>query len=123
LYREVPGVPPQGSLWENPSLSANQSPKSEMLLGLFSLTLLEMELYYAYILKSQKDQTYYYGSTHDLKSRIDQHNKGKSRYTKGRMPWVLHYFEEFGTRSEAFKREQFFKSIDGHRFLKEKGII
>jgi len=36
---------------------------------------------------------------------------------------LLHYFEEFATRKEAFERERFFKSIDGYNWLKEKGII
>jgi len=35
----------------------------------------------------------------------------------------LHYFEEFETRSEAFKRERFFKSIDGYNYLKSQKII
>jgi len=61
-----------------------------------------------YILKSLYDGTYYYGSTKDIQSRLNTHNSGKVRYTKGRRPWVLHYAEEFNTRSEAYKRELFF---------------
>tara|TARA_R110002124_G_scaffold255201_1_gene420887 strand:+ start:21332 stop:21508 length:177 start_codon:yes stop_codon:yes gene_type:complete len=56
-------------------------------------------------------------------ARLKAHNKGKVRYTKGRRPWMFHYKEEFATRSEAYRREQFFKSIDGYNYLKEKGII
>jgi putative endonuclease len=79
--------------------------------------------YFTYILKSEYDGTYYYGSTKDLKERLKAHNSGKSRYTKGRRPWKLHYFEEFESRSEAVKREAFFKSVEGYIFLKEKNII
>jgi putative endonuclease len=45
------------------------------------------------------------------------------RATKGRRPFIAHYFEEFSTRSEAYNREKFFKTIDGYNWLKEKGII
>ena len=80
-------------------------------------------LYYTYILKSESHGTYYYGSTQNLKKRLIEHNNGRVRYTKGRRPWKLHYFEEFATRSEASKREYFFKSIAGYNFLKEQKII
>ena len=43
--------------------------------------------------------------------------------TKGRMPFILHYYETFETKSEAAKRETFFKSIDGYIFLKENKLI
>lgn len=78
---------------------------------------------YAYILKSIKDGTYYYGSTADVIQRIKKHNNGKVKYTKGHRPYKLHYHEEFKTRKEAIARESFFKSIDGYNWLKTKGII
>jgi putative endonuclease len=79
-------------------------------------------MYFAYILKSLSHGTYYYGSTINLESRLNDHNSGKVKYTKGRRPWILHFWEEFDTRSEAFRRERFFKTIDGYNFLKNKGI-
>ncbi len=79
--------------------------------------------FYAYILKSLSYGNYYYGSTNDLEKRINQHNNGQMKYTKGRRPWILHYFEEFDTRSEAQKREYFFKSIEGYNYLKQANII
>ena len=82
-----------------------------------------MSIFYVYVLKSLKDGTYYYGSTNNIDKRLEEHNKGKMRYTKGRMPWKLHYFEQYPSRSEAMKREQFFKSIGGYVYLKEFQII
>ena len=79
--------------------------------------------FYTYILQSQNHKTNYYGHCENLEDRLSQHNKGKVSYTKGRWPWVIHYYEKFGTRSEAVKRERFFKSIDGYKYLKNKGII
>ncbi len=79
-------------------------------------------MFFAYILKSDKDNSYYYGSTSDLEKRLLYHNKGKVRYTKGKMPWKIHYYESFATKSEAYKREMYFKTIEGYRFLKENNI-
>jgi putative endonuclease len=80
-------------------------------------------MFFTYILKSQKDDRFYYGSTNDLQKRLSAHNKGEARATKGRRPLILHYYESFETRSEAFRREHFFKSIDGYLWLKENRII
>ncbi len=80
-------------------------------------------MYFAYILKSEKDNRYYYGSTNNVESRLNKHNKGDVKATKGRRPLILHYTEQFKTRSEAFKREHFFKSIDGYNWLKSNKII
>jgi putative endonuclease len=79
-------------------------------------------MYYVYVLKSLKDGKFYYGYSEDLAKRLDYHNKGKVRSTKGRRPFILHYKEEFDTKSEAFKREKFFKTIEGYNFLKRQGI-
>jgi len=75
-----------------------------------------------YILKSIEHGTYYYGHTKDLEARLKRHNSGKVRSTKSKGPWRVHYKEEFSTKSEAFKREMFFKSINGYNFLKSEGI-
>ena len=79
--------------------------------------------YVAYILKSESLGTYYYGSTKNIEHRLMAHNKGKVRYTKGRRAWVVHYYEVFESRSGAYSRELFFKSVDGYRFLKAQQII
>ncbi|OIP00126.1 MAG: endonuclease [Bacteroidetes bacterium CG2_30_33_31] len=79
-------------------------------------------MFYTYILKSETHGNYYYGHTNDLEKRIKQHNMGQVKYTKGRRPWKLHYFEEFETKSGAAKREYFFKSIDGYLWLKSQKI-
>ena len=80
-------------------------------------------MYSTYILKSLKDGKYYYGHTADLNSRLKEHNNGKVRATKSRRPFIIHYVETFESKSEAVKRELFFKSIDGYIFLKQEEII
>jgi len=81
-----------------------------------------MTRFFVYILKSQKDQGYYYGFTTDIETRLRFHNEGLVRSTKGRRPFTLHYFEEMNSKSDALKREKFFKSIDGYNYLKDNGI-
>ena len=79
-------------------------------------------MYYVYILQNNVG-LHYYGHTIDLPKRLVEHNVGKVRFTKGRRPWKLIHSETFETKSEAYKRELFFKSMEGYRYLKEKGII
>ncbi len=79
--------------------------------------------FYTYILKSLKDNRYYYGHSKDIENRLKSHNNGKVRSTKSRMPFLLHYSEEFETRSAAYLQEMFFKSADGKKYLSDKKII
>jgi putative endonuclease len=79
-------------------------------------------VYHAYILKSLKDVKYYYGSTSDINKRVKKHNAGGVPSTKHRRPLELVYSEPYHTREEALKREMFFKTIDGHIWLKERKI-
>ena len=89
--------------------------------GFESLPLRKM--YYAYILQSIRNGSFYYGYSQDLEKRLKSHNAGKSKYTKRLQPWKIHYFEVFTIKQEAMKREKFFKSIEGYLWLKEKKII
>ncbi|MFH1387148.1 MAG: GIY-YIG nuclease family protein [bacterium] len=77
-------------------------------------------MFYTYVLHSLSFDCYYVGSTGNLEKRIQEHNSGLSRFTKGRKPWELVYKEEFPTRGEAMKREKFFKSGQGRELIKEK---
>lgn len=66
---------------------------------------------YTYILKCS-DGTLYTGWTNDLDKRLAAHNSGRgAKYTKGRTPVTLAYFEVFETREEAMKREYVIKHL------------
>lgn len=66
---------------------------------------------YVYILEC-KDSTLYTGWTNSLEKRIKVHNEGKgAKYTRGRVPVKLVYFEEFSTKNEAMKREKEIKKL------------
>ena len=73
---------------------------------------------YVYVLKSFKDHKRYIGLSNNLERRLEEHNNGKVTATKFRRPFKLIYFEEFNSRSEAAKREKFFKTGKGREFLK-----
>ena len=80
-------------------------------------------MYKTYILQSILDSSFYYGHSKNLEQRLASHNKGRVGYTKARRPWKVYYFEEFETKSQAYRRELFFKSIEGYKFLRASGII
>ena len=75
--------------------------------------------YSVYILKSIKDGGFYVGQTSNVDKRLMRHNKGIVPSTKHRTPLVLVYEENFDTRSEAVKREQYFKTQEGGSFIKK----
>ncbi|MDP9249189.1 MAG: GIY-YIG nuclease family protein [bacterium] len=76
--------------------------------------------YYTYVLKSEKDGKLYTGSTKDLRKRLQQHNQGKSTYTKGRGPFSIIYYEACLSEDKARSRELFLKSGMGKRYLKNR---
>ena len=67
------------------------------------------ERFYCYILKCA-DGKRYYGHTNNLERLIKDHQKRRVRSTQKRGPVELVYFEEFLSRSEAFKKEMQFKN-------------
>jgi len=73
-----------------------------------------------YAIKSSFDNRIYVGFTGNLEKRIDEHNQGKTKSTKGFRPWFLIYSETIETRIEARKREKYLKSGCGKEFLKNK---
>jgi len=62
-------------------------------------------MFYVYILKSQKDNNLYFGSTNDLRRRLSEHNSGKVVSTKGRSPLELRYYEAYFEEKDARDRE------------------
>lgn len=53
------------------------------------------------------DGTYYTGTAGDLDRRLDQHNSGRgAKYTRGRRPVQLVYWEQMDTIGKALSREK-----------------
>ena len=75
---------------------------------------------YTYIVKC-RDNTYYPGWTKDLDRRRTAHNSGTgAKYTRSRRPVCLVYYEAYGTKEEAMRREREIKRMS--RKEKEKLI-
>ena len=71
-----------------------------------------MSQFYVYILKCEKDNSYYTGYTSDLTRRIKEHNSGKgAKYTRARGPVDLQYVEQYETRKRAMQREREIKKL------------
>jgi len=70
-----------------------------------------------YIIRSLKDGSYYVGSIQDLDERIQCHSEGRSKYTKGKRPWVLVYSESFPDRSSAVMRENEIKKRKDREYI------
>lgn len=78
-------------------------------------------MHYIYLLQSTKNNSLYIGCTSDLNKRIQEHNEGKSSYTKKYLPWKLVYFEGYCAKVDAYNREHSLKlHAQGLRRLKER---
>jgi putative endonuclease len=86
-----------------------QNPSSSAMLSMFSV----------YVLKSASLGKRYVGSTANLVARLQQHNQGRVRATKGGRPWELVYSEDFPSNAEARRREISLKSGKGRAELDE----
>lgn len=66
---------------------------------------------YTYILECA-DGTLYTGWTNDLEKRLAAHNAGQgAKYTRGRGPVRLRYYEVFADKEAALRREASLKSL------------
>jgi putative endonuclease len=77
-------------------------------------------VYYSYVLRSLRNGLLYKGSTQNIESRIITHNLGKVRYTSKFLPWELVLCEEFNSRTEAMKREKWYKTGIGRDWINAK---
>jgi putative endonuclease len=74
---------------------------------------------YTYVLECA-DGKFYIGSTSDLTKRVLRHKKGQVNATKSRLPVKLVYYEACLSLHLAKKREKYFKTGFGRRFLKNR---
>ncbi len=75
--------------------------------------------YTAYILADGEGK-FYKGVTSNLEKRLKDHKGGHTRTTARMSNLRVAYTEEFDTFEGARKRELYFKSAAGRRFLKGK---
>ena len=70
-------------------------------------------MFYVYVLRSLKTGRRYNGSCEDREERLRRHNAGESKATRHGVPWILVYSEPFASRTEALRRERYFKTGRG----------
>jgi putative endonuclease len=75
-------------------------------------------MFFVYVLRSDKTGRLYTGQTSDPSRRLQEHNSGVTHSTRHGAPWQLVHSEPFRSRSEAMKRERYFKSGKGRDELK-----
>lgn len=76
-------------------------------------------MYYVYLLLL-KNGNIYTGSSADLKGRIAAHMAGKVLSTRNYRPIQLVHYEAYLLKEDAIRRENFLKTSDGKRFLKQQ---
>jgi len=76
-------------------------------------------MYSVYILYSEKLDKYYVGSTADVEKRLERHNEGWGRFTKGGIPWEIVHVEKYRSKPEALKREQYIKRKKSRVYIQD----
>ena len=73
--------------------------------------------YFVYILYSNTRDRYYIGSCENIENRLLRHNQGATKSTKSGRPWILKYYEEYATKTEALKRELYIKRMKSRKYI------
>ena len=68
-------------------------------------------MFFVYVLKSKKDQSFYIGFASDSKDRLEKHNNGLVQSTKNIYPMELIYCEIYKSKKDALIREKRLKQF------------
>ena len=71
-------------------------------------------MYRVYVIQNPQGK-FYIGLSEDVETRLQQHNEGISKWTKGKGPWVLRWTSEAMSISDARKLENLLKRQKGGR--------
>ena len=66
-------------------------------------------MFYVYFLSNSKDSSIYVGYTKNVDQRVVQHNQGKTRSLKSKIPVKVVKIEQYKTKTEVRKRELYLK--------------
>lgn len=75
------------------------------------------DAYYVYALWSDVVQKVYVGFSESPDKRLEAHNSGKSKWTKGKGPWFRFYLKSFPSKAKALSHEKYLKSGWGRKGL------
>jgi putative endonuclease len=70
--------------------------------------------YFVYIIQSEKIGVLYKGYTSSPHQRLEEHNKGMSRYTSNKGPWKMIYLEKMPDKRAALIREKQLKRANSN---------
>lgn len=79
-------------------------------------------MHYTYILLSSKSHIFYFGSTNNLKERLELHNSGKVSSTKPHIPWKIVWYCGFETEKQARDFELYLKTGSGKSFAYKRFV-
>ena len=71
--------------------------------------------WYIYVLENESGKRYVGCTSRNPEVRLTEHNAGLNRWTRGRGPWHLVYWEMQDSKKEALSRERFLKTGAGRR--------
>lgn len=72
---------------------------------------------FVYILLSEKNNSYYVGSTNNLEERMNEHRMGMSAYTRNIRPFKLVFSQECDSLLNARKIEKKIKSFKSKKII------
>ena len=72
--------------------------------------------YFVYVLRDKNGKRYK-GMTNNLERRLIEHNRGKTITTSKMSNLSVEYFKRFDSFEEARKRELYFKTAAGRKYL------
>ncbi|HTY39780.1 MAG TPA: GIY-YIG nuclease family protein [Candidatus Paceibacterota bacterium] len=73
-------------------------------------------MYYVYLLRSEKDGTFYTGFSENLARRLKEHNRQLATYTSTKAPVKLVWYSCFENKEKALDFERYLKSSSGFAF-------
>jgi len=73
-----------------------------------------------YVLLGKDGRYLYKGSAHNIRKRVTDHMHGRAARTRNRRPLTLIHVEYLADYTEARRRENWLKSGQGRKWLKEK---
>lgn len=76
-------------------------------------------MFYTYIIQSKKDESFYIGSTGDLKKRLYEHNCGYVKSTSKLLPYHLAWYCGFPDKTKALAFEKYLKHGSGFAFTRK----
>ena len=74
-------------------------------------------MFYVYILRSLKDDSFYVGMSADPLGRLAKHNRKHRGYTARKQPWILVYEEMLESKEDALKRESEIKKQKSRQYI------